>query len=148
MRKLSIAISTAALVVSLAACGSSSSGGPSSSPTANPTAAKAAITHLYETFFSSPVPKAKTLIQDGSALSKAFAFALQLKGKAKETATVHSVTLTGPTTASVSFDVNTNGTPIIQKQTGGAMYVGGHWLVTKDTFCRLLEYAQPKVPGC
>jgi hypothetical protein len=141
---------TLTLAVSLAACGGGSSGGASSSPTANPTAAKAAIAHTYETFFNSSIPVAKTLLEDGASLSAAFVIANKIKGNATESAKVHSVTLTGPTTADVKYELDTNGSPVLGNADGKAVYVNGHWLVAKATFCQLVGLAQPGKPvkGC
>lgn len=151
MRRL--ALTTALIItlaVSLAACGGGSSGGAATSPTANPTAAKAAITHVYETFFSSPIPQAKTLLEDGASLSKAFVIANRLKGNATESAKVKSVTLIGPTTADVKYELDTNGTAVLNDADGKAVYINGRWLVAKATFCGLVGLAQPGKPvqGC
>jgi hypothetical protein len=151
MRRLSTAIVTVSIAAALAGCGSSSSGGKAAAnPTANPAAAKAAITKVYESFFSAPIPTAKTMLQDGANLSKAFAIANKLKGTATESAKVKTVTLTGPTTADVVFELDTNGNPIIPKSDGKAVYVGGKWLVAKQTFCTLvgLGHTNGPVPNC
>lgn len=150
MRRLSIATMTVTVALTLAACGGGSSSGTSSSPTANPASAKAEIAHAYTAFFSSSIPVAKTLLQDGASLSAAFAVANKIKGTAKESAKVHSVTLTGPTTANVKYELDTNGSPVLANADGKAVYVNGHWLVSKDTFCQLVGLAQPGKPvkGC
>jgi hypothetical protein len=141
---------TVTVAMTLAACGGGSSSGSSSSPTASPAAAKAAVAHTYETFFSSPIPVAKTLLEDGASLSAAFAIANRLKGNAKESAKVHSVTLTSPTTADVKYELDTDGNPVLPNADGKAVYVNGHWLVAKATFCQLVGLAQPGKPvkGC
>ena len=149
MRRIPIAILTVTLAASLAACGGSSGGKAATSPTADPAAAKAAITHLYETFFSASIPTAQTMLQDGANLSKAFAIANKLKGSATETTKVKTVKLTGPTTADVTFELDTNGNPVIPSSDGKAVYVGGKWLVAKQTFCTLVSLGHPKpVPNC
>jgi hypothetical protein len=153
MRKLPTMMVTLSMTAALAACGGSSSGGsspstPSGEPTAGP-AAQAAITHLYETFFSAPVPQAKTMLEDGSTLNKAFQIALKLKGKVTESAKVQSVTLTGPTSADVKFELDGDGTPLIPSSDGKAVYINGKWLVAKQTFCTLVELGgNPNVPNC
>jgi hypothetical protein len=149
MRTLTTTLITASIAISAAACGGSSSGGASSNPTANPTAAKAAITTLYQSFFSSPIPKAETMLEDGTSLGKAFQIANKLKGNATEAAKVKTVTLTGPTTANVTFELDANGSPILPSSDGKAVYLNGHWVVAKETFCNLvaLGYSKP-IPNC
>jgi hypothetical protein len=150
MRTLTAALITATIAVSAAACGGSSSGGgASTNPTANPAAAKTDITNLYQTFFSSSIPKAMTLLEDGSSLSKAFQIANKLKGNVTESAKVKSVTLTGPTTANVVFELDGNGSPLIPSSDGKAVYVNGHWVVSKQTFCSLVALGYSKtIPNC
>jgi hypothetical protein len=153
MRRLPTLMLTVTMAAGLAACGSSSSGGtsgggtPAGQPTAG-TAAQAAITTLYESFFSAPIPQAKTLLEDGASLGAAFKAANKLKGSAKETAKVKSVTITSPTTADVTFELDADGAPVIPSSNGKAVYVNGKWLVAKQTFCTLVELGQPNTPGC
>jgi hypothetical protein len=150
MRKLPTAILTVSIAAALAGCGGSSSGGKTAtSPTADPAAAKTAITKLYQSFFSAPIPQAKTMLEDGASLSKAFTIANQLKGSNTEAAKVKSVKLTGPTSADVTFSLSANNNVIIPSSDGKAVYVGGKWLVAKTTFCTLvsLGYSKP-IPNC
>lgn len=134
----------------LAACGSSSSGGTPQSagqPTTGQ-AAKDAITTLYTDFFSAPVAQAKTMLEDGATLDAAFKAALKLKGDVTESSKVKSVTLTGPTTADVNYELDGDGKPLLPDANGKAVYVNGKWLVSKDTFCGLVELGTPNVKGC
>jgi hypothetical protein len=151
MRTLSAITVTTALAISLAACGGGSSGGgtPSTDPSTNPTAAKTAVTNLYESFFSAPIAQAKTMLQDGDSLGKAFIIANKLKGPNTESAKVKSVTLNPDNTASVTFELDANGNPVIPSSDGQAVYVNGKWLVSKTTFCNLVSLGHPgPVPGC
>jgi hypothetical protein len=137
------------LAGSLAACGGGSGGKTATSPTADPAAAKAAITHLYETFFSASIPTAQTMLQDGASLGKAFSIANKLKGTTKESSKVKKVVLTGATTANVTFSLSGNGTVLIPSSDGKAVYVGGKWLVAKQTFCTLVSLGHPQpIPNC
>jgi hypothetical protein len=152
MRTLTTALITATIAVSAAACGGGSSGGGNAAtvnPTANPATAKADITTLYRNFFSSSIPQAKTMLEDGASLSKAFQIANKLKGSVTESAKVKTVTLTGPTSADVTFELDGNGSPLIQNSDGKAVFQNGHWLVAKQTFCALvsLGYSKP-IPNC
>jgi hypothetical protein len=147
---------TLSMAAALAACGGGSSGGSSpttpSSPAGQPTAgpaAQAAVKTLYESFFSAPVPQAKTMLEDGASLSQAFKIALKLKGNVTESAKVKTVTITGPTTADVTFELDGDGAPLIPSSDGKAVYVNGKWLVAKQTFCTLVELGgNPNVPNC
>jgi hypothetical protein len=114
----------------------------------DPTAATAAIKKLYPKFFSAPIPKAKKLLQDGPTLSAAFVAANKLKGKTKETVKVDTVTITGPATASLTFDLLGNGKPLLKGSDGMAVFVDGQWKVAKITFCTLVLLGGGKVPGC
>src|SRR3954463_16313379 len=115
------------LAVGLAACGGGSSGGGSSAqsvhPQPTPAAAKTAVTHLYETFFNSPVAQAKTMLEDGASLGAAFKVAQKIKGNATETAKVHSVTLVGTNGADVKYELATNGNTVLPDADGKAVYV-------------------------
>jgi hypothetical protein len=145
-------ILTLSMTAALAACGGGSSGGGSPTPSAQPTSgagAQAAITNVYEHFFSAPVPVAKTMLEDGDQLSTAFVIAKQLKGKMVESAMVKTVTLTGPTTADVLYSLSADGSVLLPNSNGHAVYVDGKWLVSKDTFCGLIQlgYSKP-IPNC
>jgi NADPH-dependent 2,4-dienoyl-CoA reductase/sulfur reductase-like enzyme len=99
-------------------------------------------------FFRSPIPKAKKLLQDGSTLGAAFVAADKLKGTTKETVKVDTVSITGPSTANVTFDLLGNGKPLLKGSDGQAVWVNGKWLVAKQTFCTLVLLGGSKVKGC
>lgn len=89
------------------------------------------------------------MLQDGDTLDKAFKIALKLKGNVTESAKVQTVTLTGPTTADVTFELDGDGAPLIAKSNGQAVYVNGKWLVAKQTFCTLVELGgTTNIPNC
>jgi hypothetical protein len=153
MRRLLLAILTLSLAASLAACGGGSKPSAPAAPVANgisnPTAAKAAITAVYTQFFSAPIPKAMTLLQGGPTLTKAFQIANKLKGKAVESAKIDTVTITGASTANVTYDLSANGKVLLPGSDGKAVFDGGRWKVAKQTFCTLvgLGYSKP-IPNC
>jgi len=138
--------------VTLAACGSGSSGGSGgSTPSGQPTtgaAAEQAITTLYTEFFSAPVAQAKTMLEAGDTLDAAFKAALKLKGDVTESAKVKKVTITSPTTADVTYELDGDGKPLLPEANGKAVYVNGKWLVAKATFCGLVQLGTPNVKGC
>jgi hypothetical protein len=127
---------------------SSAPAAPTGNGITDPAAATKAIKKLYPAFFSSPIPKAKKLLQDGPTLSAAFVAANKLKGKTKETVKVDTVNITSATTASLTFDLLGNGKPLLKGSDGMAVFVDGQWKVAKITFCTLVLLGGGKVPGC
>jgi hypothetical protein len=186
MRKLSLTVLTLTVGLTLAACGSSSSGGPSAasaasaalasssaaasapsasassaaaSPSASasavagngvsdPAAAKKQITKLYDVFFKARKAKAASLLEDGSSLGAAIKAAQKLAGTGKESSKTDAVTITGPGTASVTFDLLVNGKVALAKSDGLAVYQNGKWVVAKSTFCTLVSLGGATPKGC
>jgi hypothetical protein len=173
------ALLTLTTTLALTGCGSSSSGGTTatntqptaaattpSTPAANATApadvatATADVKSVYSHFFSSPIPKAKTLLEDGSTLSAAFKVAAKAKGSAKEKAKVDSVAFTSATAANVKYALLSQSPgqssysqllPPTKGQfaDGQAVLVNGKWVVAKATFCGLVSLINGKsVAGC
>jgi len=141
-----------------AACSGGSSSGsgtpPATTPpatTSNQAAAQAAITTAWQTFFNSKTPHAvaERYLEGGANLGPAIAAAARIQRKIHltENAKVTKVVLTSSTTATVTY--NLVGTPL-QGATGQAVYQNGKWLVSKNTFCGLVELGDPgkKIPGC
>lgn len=156
------------LTVALAACGSSGSSnpGPTSSTQATSGAgAVAAVTAVYGTLFdlANPAVDPKVAaVQDGGSLRAALTTELS-SPLAKEAtgATVTSVQVDSASTcgdqglpstcAGVSYDIlGTTGKPLFPTASKGyAVYVGGKWLVAKETICGLLSLAGGGPPaGC
>jgi hypothetical protein len=121
---------------------------PAGDGVSDPAAATKAIKKLYPKFFASKVPQAKKLLEDGSTLSAAFVAAEKLAGTTVETAKVDTVSITGPTTANLTFDLLGNGKPLLKGSDGMAVEVNGKWLVAKQTFCTLVLLGGSKVKGC
>lgn len=151
-----------AIVLSAAACGSSSPSGPSTGA-----AATAAITKAYETLFdlANPALAPKiAVIQDGAALSSAFSGIL--KSPLAKLAGGANVISTAPLSASgcqshnlpapcdsVKFNIVSTKGKVLLRDSGFAVYAaegGGTWLVAKVTVCGLLSLAAGgKTPqGC
>ena len=140
-----LAAGALSLVVLLAACGkvtNASATTPSpSSPSAN---AAAAITADWQQFFSGSTSAAAK----ANLLQNAQQFAATLKAQAgsalsKATqATVTSVTVTSPTTATVVYSITQSGQTALPDQTGKAVLVGGVWKVSAKSFEDLLKLEQ------
>jgi hypothetical protein len=56
---------------------------------------------------------------------------------------VTSVTVTSPTTATVTYNLTAGGSPLLSGQTGTAVYEDGTWKVGDASMCGLLKL----VPG-
>ena len=155
-----------ALAAAITACSSSSSSSSSTTPTAAATSAAtsaasspvasstpagsssgtgsaatiATIKKNWETFFNGKTPAAtkESLVQDGQK------FASVIKSQAGSalaqtaSASVQSVTVTSPTQAKVKYSILVSGTPVLQGQTGTAVYENGTWKVGLGSFCALL----------
>ena len=146
-------LATAAIVTGCSSSSSGSSAPPSTTPTAtfDAAGARSAITTSWQTFFNTKTPPATAegYLEDGANLGPAIAFAARLQRQQhfKENAKVTKIVFIDATTASVTY--NLVGTPL-QGATGQAVYQGGKWLVSKNTFCGLVEIGSPgkPVPGC
>jgi hypothetical protein len=147
-----------AILTGAAACGSSSSGGgtsPTSSPTATSTAsATTQIAKNWETFFNKDTSPAVTLslLQNGASLRKAEELAAKINRQAglNQRGQVTKVTLTSPTTATVTWNLMNGTTPVLKGSQGQAVLVNGKWLVSETTFCTLVALGnnQQPPPGC
>ena len=147
-----------ALALAVAACSSSSSS-PSSSaassapassapassaPAASNTAAAATeITTNWEKFFNASTPTSErvALLQNGAAFAVAISGLSHLVSGLG--ATVTSVTVTSPTSATVKYNLTASGSTLLSGQTGTAVYENGTWKVGDASLCGLLKL----VPG-
>jgi len=150
------------LMLLLAACGTSY-------PRMNPTKAKNEIEHAYGTVFNfsnKKVSSKTSSIQNGSSLEKALTQVLSSSlGKEATGARVDSVKLLASTACSqvplpwpcalVTYDVlGPNGTTLLSRSSGYAVYAQGKWLVAKSTICGLLQLFYQETgrsgypPGC
>ena len=133
-----------ALPLVLAACGSKSTAitpTPSASTSVSPSAA---ITSDWVKFFAGTTPAATkiTLLQNGQQ----FATTIQAQASspiAKGTqATVTTVTVTSPTTATVTYSIVEGGQVALPNQKGQAVLEGGVWKVSAPSFQALLKLEQ------
>ncbi len=145
-----------ALGASVAACGSSGSSStstpsPSASSTSAPSSASpsaaasggsavAEITANWMAFFDpkTPVAKRVSLLQNGQLFSSAIAASARFPGASTASAKVTKVTLTSATQAKVTYTILLAGTPVLSKQSGVAVLLGGTWKVGDASFCILL----------
>jgi len=142
-----------ALALAVAACGSSSSSSSSSAPASsapasssaagNSAAAAAEITANWEKFFNASTPTSQrvALLQNGAAFAVAITGLSHLVSGLG--ATVTSVTVTSPTSATVKYNLTASGSTLLSGQTGTAVYENGTWKVGDASLCGLLKL----VPG-
>ena len=142
-----------ALALAVAACSSSSSSSSSSAPAssapasssspAGNSAAVAQITANWEKFFNASTPTSQrvALLQNGAAFAVAITGLSHLVSGLG--ATVTSVTVTSPTSATVKYNLTASGSTLLSGQTGTAVYENGTWKVGDASLCGLLKL----VPG-
>ena len=146
-----------ALALAVAACSSSSSSSSSSAPASSSpassapassaatgnAAAVAQITANWEKFFNASTPTSQrvALLQNGAAFAVAISGLSHLVSGLG--ATVTSVTVTSPTSATVKYNLTASGSSLLSGQTGTAVYENGTWKVGDTSLCGLLKL----VPG-
>jgi purine-cytosine permease-like protein len=143
-----------ALAAAVVACSSSGSSSPpssgSSSPatsatssaaTSNAAASAAQISANWEKFFSSSTPTSQrvALLQNGTAFATAIGSLTHLVNGLG--ATVTSVTVNSPTSATVTYNLTAGGSSLLSHQTGTAVYESGVWKVGDASLCGLLRLA-------
>jgi hypothetical protein len=154
-------ILAAALTATVAACSSSSSAtsapaatssspastaASSSAPASSSTSSAAAeVKTNWEKFFSSSTPTAErvALLQNGSKFTAAIASLAKLPLASGIGATVTAVTVTSPTSATVTYNLTGNGSTLLSGRTGTAVYQDGTWKVGDASLCALFKL----VPG-
>jgi uncharacterized lipoprotein YbaY len=145
--RTALVASLVALPVTVAACGSKSSAAttPSASPSASASAsATTQITADWQKFFAGTTAAAakQALLQNGAQ----FASVLQAQAGSAiakaTTATVSAVTVTSPTTASVTYSIVQGGQVALPDQKGQAVLEGGVWKVSAASFQALLKLEQ------
>jgi hypothetical protein len=140
---LVLAVSAAVLV---AGCGGS--GKNADGARIDPAAAEAAIRASWETFFdgASTAQTRISLLEDGDEFAKEITTvsASPLAKQAK--ASVTSVDLDEPTSATVTFSLLLGETPVLEGIEGTAVLVDGTWKVGKASFCQLAAL-QGAAPG-
>jgi hypothetical protein len=143
-----LGLALAAAVVACSSSGSSSTSSSLSSPATSATSsapatgnAAAQITANWEKFFSASTPTSQrvTLLQNGTAFATAIASLSHLVSGLG--ATVTSVTVNSPTSATVTYNLTAGGSSLLSHQTGTAVYENGVWKVGDASLCGLLKLA-------
>jgi hypothetical protein len=109
-----------------------------------------AVGAAYRIFFASksPVSQVQANLQNGAR----FHATLVQQGKSQfastSSARVLSVRLLSPNVASVSYDILSNGQPLLQDVHGHAVRLNGRWVVAAETFCGLLKLQGQAPKAC
>lgn len=155
-------------VALLAGCGSSGgAAGGSTATTGAPASAAsgaaansadtAAVTQVWQSFFSkdTPIAQKEALLENGTTTMKPAVQAFAADPRVGQAAaTVQKVAFTSPTEAQVTYQISLNGTPMMSGMAGKAVKVANHWLVSDVTLCGLLQLAAAAggtagaIPGC
>ena len=144
---LGLALAAAVVACSSSGSSSTSSAGSSSTPTSPASSgpatgnATAQITANWEKFFSSSTPTSQrvALLQNGAVFATAISGLSHLVSGLG--ATVTSVTVTSPTSATVKYNLTASGSTLLSGQTGTAVYENGTWKVGDASLCGLLRLA-------
>ena len=127
---------------------------PTSTAPADTAAAIAQIKANWRTFFAYNTPRAQaaTLLEDGDTMGAALAKAVQEQQQThiRQGANVTSVTFSGPTTATVTYQLLNGKQVLLPAASGLAVLVNGTWKVGKQTFCTLVMLGNNNQPvqGC
>jgi hypothetical protein len=131
---------TAAATSAASSPAASSTPAGSSSPGTGSAATVATIKKNWETFFNGKTPAATkvSLVQNGQKFASVINSMAGSSLAQTASASVKSVTVTSPTQATVKYSILVSGTPVLQGQTGTAVYENGTWKVGTGSFCALL----------
>jgi len=150
-------------VALVAACGGSSvNSSPSTagatSAAADRSADTAAVTQVWQSFFSkgTPIAQKEALLENGTTTMKSAVQAFAADPRVGQvTATVQNVDVTSANQADVTYQISLNGSVMMGGMAGKAVKVNGHWLVSDATLCGLLQLAAAEgggssgaIPGC
>jgi hypothetical protein len=122
-----------------------------STTTIDPAATIAAITANWEKLFdpASSIDDRVALLEDGETLRQAVEQRAQDPLMGQASAKVTSVELTGPDTATVSYEVLLSGAVALPNAQGTAVLQDGVWKVGAASFCALITLgASEPIPGC
>ena len=143
--RAAVAAGAVLLVVVVAACGKAVNANATTapSPSAAPSAS-AAVTADWQEFFSGATPAARkiALLQQGQQFAKTITAQASSPIAQGTQAKVTSVTVTSPTTATVTYSITMGGQTALPDQQGQAVLEGGVWKVSARSFQDLLKLEQ------
>jgi hypothetical protein len=140
---------------SSAGAGSAGSQAPSAAASTSASAAPAAsapqqIRQSWVTFFKGSTPAAAkiALLERGSSVAAVINAQAGNPLATGTAATVSEVTITAPKRATVRYTITIDGKPALAHQSGLAVKVGDHWLVSLASFCGLLALEGTHPAAC
>lgn len=123
----------------------------SAAPAADP-ATKDAVTTAYTVFFDgqAPIDKRSKYVENSAVFGPVLQGMIANPQAANTTAAVKEVTLDSPDKATVLWDLQMDGNPVLPDQSGEAVLVDGTWVVAGVTFCTVLavQGSGEAIPGC
>lgn len=148
-RRAAGAAAGAALLLAAAGCGGggSSSGVKGAQKTLSP---KAQIRQSWQEFFSGSTSASQKvkLLQHGQRYASVIRTETKSPLAKKTAAKVKSITMQGPSRASVVYSITLAGKPALKNQTGQAVKTNGVWKVGDQSFCALLGLQGAPPAGC
>jgi hypothetical protein len=123
---------------------SASAAPPQPSPTASGSSGSAGATGViktnWEAFFNGKTGATQkiALLQNGQTFASVIQAQAGTTIASGASAVVTAVVVESASTATVSYNVDLNGTPALSNQTGTAVYQDGMWKVGDVSFCALL----------
>lgn len=152
-RTAAAAIAAVAVFVGAAGCGGGHKKAATPSTTvsaATPAQQRAEVKTVWESFFagSTSASQKTALLESGSSLAKIIGVAVKSPLAKQLSAKVISVTLTGPSKATVLYTLELARKPVLQHQTGTAVKAGGSWKVGLASFCKLLKLEGAHPAAC
>jgi hypothetical protein len=125
---------------------------PSQTATRTPSAsaARTRIRRNWTTFFSGSTPPSRkiALLQHGQRFTSAVNGMARSPTAKNASARVTRVRLTGPDTATVTYNMLLNGKPALTHRTGTAVRVNGTWKVSDQAFCQLVALSGSRPQAC
>ena len=102
-------------------------------------AATAAIKTNWVAFFNpkTSVAAKESILENGSKYLALLQSQAKNPTAATASASVQSVKITSPTSATVGYTILVSGSPVLKGQKGTAVYQDGTWKVSKTSFCGL-----------
>lgn len=114
-------------------------------------AVRAAIEQAFEVVFGggvTDVERKLSYLEDGERLRSFFVQRYEAVRDlaARVRVRIDDVVLTDPDHASVTYTLLLDGTPVLDHISGGAVRIGGRWLVTRRTFCDVSTQGASEIP--
>jgi len=109
-------------------------------PPADEDAARAAVSAVVTAAYGPPGGDTATTVQDGAALAEVGQIAADRYPQYRDTiaAAIDEVRFIDASHAAVQFGLTTDGQVLIPPGVGRVVLIDGQWLVSRDTFCRIL----------